>query len=95
MDQNIKYFLLGVLGGVFIDGMDFVKAVKSNHGVVPARYMRYGTWFGEATRLLIGGGLAGVVYASGQVDRPLAAVAIGIAAPIMIDRYAKQPPGVN
>lgn len=86
---HLQYFGLGVIGGVLVDGMAFVNVVKAGHGRPPVRYRRPWTWVAEGLRLLVGGTLAAVFYASRQVDTPLAAVTVGIAAPIIIDRLAR------
>ena len=46
----------------------------------------------EAIRLLIGAGLAWAGAATGQVDGPLGAVCVGVAAPIIIGEISKRIP---
>ena len=84
-----QYFGLGTLGGLLVDGMELVNAIRDADGEVPRRYRRWGTWIGEVFRLVIGGVLTSVMYASRQVDTPITAVTIGIAAPIIIERFTK------
>jgi hypothetical protein len=78
----------GALGGFMIDGLEFVRAVRANHHRIPVRFKRPGYLLGEAVRLAIGAALAAVYYASGQATGPLAAVTVGIAAPMIIERLA-------
>ena len=43
----------------------------------------------ELIRLVIGGGLAGAAAASGQLSTPLAALTMGLATPLIVERLAK------
>ena len=88
----MQYFGLGTIGGVLVDGMELVNAIRSAHGRVPRIYTRWGYWLSEAVRLAIGGTLTAIMYASHQVDTPMTAVTIGVAAPIIIERLTKAPP---
>ena len=91
MGSEFSYFCIGLLGGALVDGMEFVQEIRANGGSIPDRYKRLGALLGEAVRLLCGGVLAWVFYASHQIDTPLAGLTIGIAAPIIIERLAKAP----
>jgi hypothetical protein len=87
-----NYFLLRLLGGAMVDAMEFIRALQASNGVIPRRYRRLGTMLGEWVRLLIGGALAAVFFASHQVETPLAAVTVGATAPIIIERMLVRPP---
>jgi hypothetical protein len=90
----LQYFALGVVGGMLVDGMEFWQALRSPNSALPPYYRLGLYWLGEAIRLLIGGTLAAIFYASHQVDTPLAAAMIGITAPIIVERLAKAPPAL-
>ncbi len=87
-----QYFGLGTIGGLLVDGMEFVTAIRAARGSIPRVYTRWGYWLSEVVRLMIGGTLTAVMYASHLVDTPMTAVTIGVTAPILIERLTKAPP---
>ena len=87
-----NYFTLGLLGGVMVDAVEFVRLVQASRGAVPRRYKRWGTWLGALVRFPTGGALASVFYVSHQVETPPAAVTVGATAPIIIERMSGKPP---
>lgn len=91
----------GLAGGFIAEGLDLYSVVRAKGAwpwKVPAAdpdtpvagiraYLIV-----EAIRLLIGGILAGAADASSQVSGPLAAVAIGIATPLVVAKLAESVP---
>jgi hypothetical protein len=84
--------LWGLAGGFIVEGLELYVAVRQK-GKWPwkvdgeserdqAGPLAYA--IAETIRMVIGGILAGASAASGQVTGPLAAVAIGVAAPVMV-----------
>lgn len=84
--------LWGLAGGFIVEGLELYVAVRQkgkwpwrvdgeseNDQAGPLAYV-----IAETIRMVIGGILAGASAASGQVTGPLAAVAIGVAAPVMV-----------
>src|SRR4051812_41851875 len=90
--------LWGMAGGFVVEGLEFYVAVR-RHGSWPWKVVGPGIKAGprayavaESIRSLVGGVLAGSAAASGQVAGPLAAVAIGVAAPFIVDRLSTLVP---
>lgn len=90
--------LWGVAGGFVLEGLEF-HAVLRRHGKWPWKVTGRGVRAGatgyvcaELIRLAVGGILAGAAAASGQVSGALAALAIGVAAPVMVERLAALVP---
>lgn len=88
----VQAALWGVAGGFVLEGLEFHAALR-RHGRWPwkvtgrgARVGTAGYLIAELIRLMAGGILAGAASASGQVSGPLAALAIGVAAPVMVER---------
>jgi hypothetical protein len=84
--------LWGLAGGFVVEGLDLYTAVR-RHGKWPWRVTGPGPAAGlagyvvaELVRLLIGGVLAAGAAASSQVSGAVAAMAIGVAAPVMVER---------
>jgi hypothetical protein len=90
--QWYELMLWGLLGGFLIDGLAFYRAVQASNGRVPARYKRWGTWIAQAVRLVIGGGLVVALGRSGQVTTAAAAVAVGVAAPAILEKMSESVP---
>ena len=88
----VAYFLYGVIGGVFVDGMLVIQAVQAvkRRGLAP--YDRLDWWASELVRVCIGGGLAWLFYLSHEVNTPLSAAVVGMTAPTIIARLASNPP---
>jgi hypothetical protein len=89
--------LWGLFGGFAIEGLDFYTAVR-RHGRLPwkgRRRREAGPWAylcAELIRLAIGTGLAAAAAASEQVGTPIAALAVGVAAPMIIERLTHAIP---
>ncbi|HEX4703325.1 MAG TPA: hypothetical protein VH352_14450 [Pseudonocardiaceae bacterium] len=85
--------LYGLFGGFAITGWDLAKVIHAK-GRWPWRVKGAPTmfpyWTAEAIRIVLGGGLAWTAAASGQVSTPIAAVAIGTAAPLIIERMSRR-----
>lgn len=84
--------LWGLAGGFVVDGLEFYTTVR-RYGCLPWKVKGPGLEAGrtaylvaESVRMLIGGILASGAASSGQVSGPLAAIAIGVAAPLMVER---------
>lgn len=84
--------LWGLAGGFVVDGLEFYTAVR-RYGCLPWKVKGPGLEAGrvayliaESVRMLVGGILASGAASSGQVSGPLAAIAIGVAAPLMVER---------
>jgi len=89
------YALWGAFGGLSIEGIEFYGVIR-----------RTGRWpwniKGEprplpllvsvAIRVGVGFGLALAAAQTGQVSGPLGAIAVGVAAPLLIEQMAKQVP---
>lgn len=90
--------LWGLFGGFAVEGLDLYTAVR-RHNRWPwrtgTRRREAGPWAylcAELIRLAIGAGLAGAAAASDQVTTPIAALAVGVAAPLVIERLARAVP---
>ena len=92
MSGPLSYFLYGIIGGVFVDGMLVIQAVQAvkRRGLAP--YDRWDWWASELVRVCIGGGLAWLFFLSHEVNTPLSAAVVGMTAPIIIARLASTPP---
>ncbi|MEV0066111.1 hypothetical protein [Amycolatopsis sp. NPDC050768] len=96
--QWVEAGLWGLAGGFIAEGLDLYSVVRAK-GTWPWRVPAPdaetpvpgpGAYLiVETIRLLIGGLLAGAAAASGQVSGPLAAVAIGIATPLVVVKLAE------
>lgn len=85
------FLLWGAFGGVLVEGLDFASLVR--HGMWPwerrksARAVPYLT--GLALRVVLGGGLAMGIGLSQQINTPIAAIAIGVATPLIVARLSE------
>jgi len=90
--------LWGIAGGFVVEGLELQAVLKKRrkwpwHVRGPGvRASRTAYLIAEAIRLLIGGILAAATAASGQVSTPLAALAIGVAAPVLVERLTSLLP---
>ncbi len=86
-----------MLGGFTVEGLDLYTVVR-RHGCWPwqtgeAREASRSAYLvAELIRLLIGAVLAGAAAKSGQVNTAVAALAVGIAAPLIVDRLSRVVP---
>jgi hypothetical protein len=93
----IEAALWGLFGGFAVEGLDLYGAVR-RHGCWPwrARGPRevgaVGYFVAELIRLVIGGALALALAESSQVTTPFAALAVGVAAPIIVERLTRVIP---
>lgn len=87
--------LCGLFGGFAVEGLDIWAAIR-RHGHPPWRGREapgLGIYLlAEGIRLSVGAGLAYVAWLSGEVPRPIGVVAIGVAAPLLIERLTKTIP---
>jgi hypothetical protein len=86
--------LWGLFGGFAVEGLDFYRAFKAGSPMpwrerqTHGQRVPHGVLYLVVTviRLAIGGGLALAAAQSDQVTTPLAAVAVGVAAPLIVER---------
>ena len=83
------YALLGLSGGFVVDGLAYVRFVRTSKGILPRNFWSLPYVLGFVIRLLSGAILAMVLGAGGQVSVPVGAFVIGITAPAVIDQYFK------
>lgn len=86
------YLLWGIFGGFAVEGLEFATAVR-----------RIGNWpwrdpaevrplpfiVSTVIRVGVGGGLAAAYGIQGQITGPVAAVTLGVAAPLLLDQMGK------
>lgn len=94
----IQAALWGIAGGFVVEGLEFYSVVRQ-HGKSPWNVSGPGIRAGRASylvaeliRLVVGGILAGAAAASGQVSGALAAVAVGVATPLVVERLTALVP---
>lgn len=84
----------GLFGSFAVEGLDLWAAVR-RWGVWPWRVIgprevgALGYFVAELIRLVIGGGLAAAAMLSGQITTPLGALAVGVAAPLIVERLTR------
>ncbi|WP_152989870.1 hypothetical protein [Frankia sp. ACN1ag] len=89
--------LWGLFGGFAVEGLDLYAAVR-RHGRWPwqrGRSREAGPrayLVAELVRLAIGAGLAAAAGTSGQITTPFAALAVGVAAPLVVERLSHAIP---
>jgi hypothetical protein len=91
--------LWGLFGSFAVEGLDFWAAIR-RQGVWPWQAQAHGLrtigalgyLVAELVRLVIGGGLAGASMLSGQITTQVGAIAVGIAAPLIVERISRQIP---
>lgn len=81
--------LWGILGGLMLDGMEYVRAIRANKGRLPRSMRTFWTLFGVGLRAAIGGCLSALFVSSGQAETPLAAAVVGIAAPTILEKLSQ------
>jgi hypothetical protein len=93
----IEAALWGLFGGFAVEGLDLYGAVR-RRGCWPwwVRGPREvgvaGYFVAELFRLVIGSGLAWALVESGQVTTAVGAVAVGVAAPLIVERLTRAIP---
>jgi hypothetical protein len=91
--QGWELALYGLFGGFAITAWDLAKVIHAK-GRWPWRVrgapaaLPY--WTAELIRVALGGGVAWTAAASGQLTTPIAAVAIGTAAPLILERMSRR-----
>ncbi|MEN3360365.1 MAG: hypothetical protein V7637_4347 [Mycobacteriales bacterium] len=89
--------LWGLFGGFAVEGLDLYGALRRRGcwpwgGPEPREVGIVGYAVAEAIRLIIGGGLAGAAATSSEVTSPAGALAVGVAAPLIVERLARAIP---
>jgi hypothetical protein len=84
--------ILGLFGGFIVDGLEFWHLVRDAKGGWPVQYRSCAFIAAEVVRLGIGAGLAIAFGKSGQVSGVIGAIAIGAAAPIIVEKLSHQLP---
>jgi hypothetical protein len=96
-----QFGLWGLFGGFAVEALEFLRAIRrvgnwpwfSKDGGEPGAGPMLAS---VLVRMGIGYGLAAAATASGQVSGPLGAIAIGVAAPLVIEQLgAQSPPGLS
>jgi hypothetical protein len=90
-----QYGLWGLFGGFAVDGLEFVGAIRRVGGWpwrLPGEPGPLPFTVSVLIRLVIGAGLAAAAGSTGQVGGPFGAVAVGVAAPLLIEQFARQVP---
>lgn len=93
----IEAALWGLFGGFAVEGLDLYGAVR-RRGCWPWQVRgprevgALGYFVAELVRLFIGSGLAWALAASQQVTTPVGALAVGVAAPLIVDRLTRAIP---
>jgi hypothetical protein len=86
----------GLFGGFAVEGLDLYTALRrrccwpwraSGPEAGPVAYA-----VAETIRLIIGGGLAWAAADSGQITSPIGALAVGVAAPVIVERLTRAVP---
>lgn len=87
-----EYLAWGIFGGVLVAGLDFVGVVgrvgdwpwKDTKRMRPGPY-----WAAALVRLLLSGGLALAAGQSGLIISAVAAVGVGVATPLIVEKLGK------
>jgi hypothetical protein len=93
----IQAALWGLFGSFAVEGLDLYSAVR-RHGCWPWRVHgprevgAAGYVVAELFRLVIGSGLAWAAAESGQITTSVGALAVGVAAPLILERLARSIP---
>jgi hypothetical protein len=90
-----EYAFWGFFGGFAVDGLEFAGAIRrvggwpwrqpGEPGLLPYAVS-------VAIRLVVGAGLAAAAGTTGQISGPFGALAVGVAAPLLIEQLARQIP---
>ncbi|MCP2164223.1 hypothetical protein [Goodfellowiella coeruleoviolacea] len=92
---GLEYAAWGLFGGFAVEGLEFSTAIRRNkgwpwqndNGIGPLPLL-----ISVIIRLGIGSGLATAAGLSDQVSGPFGALAVGIAAPLLVEQLARQIP---
>ena len=92
------YVLWGLFGGVLVAGLDFV-AVVGRIGDWPWRArkkLRAGPYAAATlVRISLGGGLALAAGQSALITNPVAAIGVGVATPLIVDKLGQAVSAFN
>ncbi len=86
------FALWGLLGGAIVDGLEFWQIVRANGGHCPRNFRTIAYGVAEVIRLGAGAALAVALGLTGQVTAPMGALAIGVAAPIIVEKLSEKLP---
>lgn len=81
-------FLWGVGGSLAVEIVALAHHYQTHPSRLPTRYSKWGFYVVRALLAAVAGGVA-VAY---QIDRPLLALNIGAATPLIIQAFARMPP---
>jgi len=90
-----QYAMWGFFGGFAVEGLEFSGAIRRSGGW-PWRQpgepgpLPFGT--SVLIRMIVGAGLAIAAGTTNQISGPFGAVAVGVAAPLLIEQLARQLP---
>jgi hypothetical protein len=90
-----QYAIWGLFGGFAVEGLEFSGAIRRIGGWPWQRPNEPGPLpliVSVLIRLAIGSGLALAAGSSGQVSGPFGALAVGVAAPLLVEQLARQIP---
>lgn len=90
-----QYATWGLFGGFAVDGLEFAAAIRRVGGWPwhqPGEPGPLPFTISVLIRLAVGAGLAAAGGSTGQVSGPFGAVAVGVAAPLLIEQLARQIP---
>lgn len=85
----------GLFGGFAVEGLEFAAAIRRVGGwpwLQPGEPGPFPLAVSVLIRLAIGAGLATAAGSTGQVSGPFGALAVGVAAPLLIEQLARQVP---
>ena len=91
--QWYEYAMWGLAGGVMIDGMEMIRIIRENHGRLPAEFRTPWAIFSMVLRTGIGSGLTTILgLSTDNINTPLTAASVGIAAPAILEKLSKTVP---
>jgi hypothetical protein len=88
MDPDWRAFLLGAAGSLAIEAINLYRAYEAGKRT-PARYKRLGFYI---VRIVIAG-MAGLLAWAYHINNDILCIHIGAATPIILQSFAKSPPG--
>lgn len=91
MTTGVEYALWGLFGGFAVEGLEFAAAIRKT-GQWPWRLEDEPTFAmfmcSVVIRLAVGAGLAAAAGIAHQVNGPFGALAVGVAAPLVVEQLA-------
>lgn len=88
----LLFAIWGLLGGLLVDGLEFWGIVRANSGRCPERYRTLPFVVAEILRLGAGAVLAVAFGTANQATAPLGVMAIGMAAPLVVEKLSQRVP---